>query len=143
MHAVLVAVHVGVAIGVHVVRAKAGWHPLGVGMAWVLWSLLVLALLALLVLLVIVGVVGVIAVATQILCISLVVVPDAKGFNIVVMPSTTIRIAKGFCGFLDLWKQIISTVNEAMEDTVVIALWNSSTSPPATLSGWCFNARRL
>lgn len=33
---------------------------------------------------------------------NLVVVPDPEGFNIVVMSSTTIRVAKGFGCFLDL-----------------------------------------
>lgn len=53
---------------------------------------------------VVVGIgVAVVVAAVQALPKYLVVVPDAKGFNIVVMSSTTIRVAKGFCGFLDLF----------------------------------------
>lgn len=57
--------------------------------------------------LLVVAVVGIVVVAVQSLSIYLVVGSDSKGFDIVVMSSTIIRVAKGFSGFLDLWKEVI------------------------------------
>lgn len=64
-------------------------------------------MLGILLVMVMVVVVVVVGVAVQSLSIYLVVISDSKGFDIVVMSSTIIGVAKGFSGFLDLWKEEI------------------------------------